>query len=156
MPVICGGTNYYIESLLWDVLVETKGDTSTMEPITKKFKKDDVSEEAELDSKELYEKLKQIDPDRANELHPNDRRKIVRSLQGKLSLVWTQRTIYTKSTFKQIYVHTTLSLGSPEPLKFNERITRFKVFYEFYFFLSWLATYNLGCLNSQIMSIERL
>ena len=86
MPVICGGTNYYIESLLWDVLVETKGDTSTMEPITKKFKDDDVNEEAELDSKELYEKLKQIDPDRANELHPNERRKIVRSLQGKLCL----------------------------------------------------------------------
>lgn len=83
MPVICGGTNYYIESLLWDVLVETKGDTSTMEPITKKFKDDDVNEEAEFDSKELYEKLKQIDPERANELHPNERRKIVRSLQGK-------------------------------------------------------------------------
>jgi len=81
MPVICGGTNYYIESLLWDVLVETKGDTSTMEPITKKIKKDDVNEETELDSKELYEKLKQIDPDRANELHPNERRKIIRSLQ---------------------------------------------------------------------------
>ena len=43
MPVICGGTNYYIESLLWNVLVSAKGhdddDTqTTLEPVNKKSK----------------------------------------------------------------------------------------------------------------------
>jgi len=79
MPVICGGTNYYIESLLWDVLVESKTDSGTVEPVNKKLKVDESNEG--LDNKELYEKLKEIDPERANELHPNERRKILRSLQ---------------------------------------------------------------------------
>ena len=78
MPVICGGTNYYIESLLWDVLVKTK-DVNTVEPIAaKRAKCDDEG----LDNLQLYEKLKAIDPERAGELHPNERRKIIRSLEG--------------------------------------------------------------------------
>jgi len=77
MPVICGGTNYYIESLLWDVLVKTK-DVNTVEPIAaKRAKCDDEG----LDNLQLYEKLKAIDPERAGELHPNERRKIIRSLE---------------------------------------------------------------------------
>ena len=80
MPVICGGTNYYIESLLWDVLVESKTDSGTVEPVNMEEKVDESNEG--LDNKELYEKLKEIDPERANELHPNERRKILRSLQG--------------------------------------------------------------------------
>ena len=82
MPVICGGTNYYIESLLWNVLVDQSKDDSTVEHINKRLKTDDEHED--LDSHELHEKLQQIDPERANELHPNERRKILRSLQGTL------------------------------------------------------------------------
>jgi len=77
MPVICGGTNYYIESLLWDVLVKTK-DGNTVEPINRKRAKFD---DETLDNVQLYEKLKEIDPERASELHPNERRKIARSLE---------------------------------------------------------------------------
>jgi len=77
MPVICGGTNYYIESLLWDVLVKTK-DGHTVEPIAAKRAKYDNEG---LDNLQLYEKLKEIDPERASELHPNERRKIRRSLE---------------------------------------------------------------------------
>ena len=82
MPVICGGTNYYIESLLWDVLVKTK-DGNTVEPINRKRAKFD---DETLDNVQLYEKLKEIDPERASELHPNERRKIARSLEGKVLL----------------------------------------------------------------------
>lgn len=84
MPVICGGTNYYIESLLWNVLVSAKGhdddDTqTTLEPVNKKSKIQ--ADEDLLSNEELHSKLKSVDPERAKDLHPNDRRKILRSLQ---------------------------------------------------------------------------
>ena len=84
MPVICGGTNYYIESLLWNVLVNAQGPGSgsdaktTLEPVNKKVK---VEEDDNLTNEELHAKLKSIDPERAKDLHPNERRKISRSLQ---------------------------------------------------------------------------
>ena len=82
MPVICGGTNYYIESLLWNVLVNAQGPGSdaktTLEPVNKKVK---VEEDDDLTNEELHAKLKSIDPERAKDLHPNERRKISRSLQ---------------------------------------------------------------------------
>ena len=83
MPVICGGTNYYIESLLWNVLVSAKGNDddakTTLEPVNKKSKIQE--DESHLSNEELHSKLKSVDPERAKDLHPNDRRKILRSLQ---------------------------------------------------------------------------
>ena len=49
--------------------------------VAKKAKLEEICEEENLSNEELYEKLKSIDPDRAQELHPNERRKILRSLQ---------------------------------------------------------------------------
>jgi tRNA dimethylallyltransferase len=80
MPVICGGTNYYIESLLWRVLLDHDGiDGNTVESVQSKKAKFDDQDQSTAD---LYEQLKKVDPHRANELHPNERRKIVRSLEG--------------------------------------------------------------------------
>ncbi len=46
----------------------------------------EVSEEPEpekdLDKRSLWERLQDVDPERASQLHPNDTRKITRSLQG--------------------------------------------------------------------------
>lgn len=78
MPVVCGGTNYYIESLLWQVLVD-----SPEMPRAKKMKEDEKEDDDDdqVSNQALYARLKEVDPDRANELHPNERRKIRRSLQ---------------------------------------------------------------------------
>ncbi|TRY63565.1 hypothetical protein TCAL_11566 [Tigriopus californicus] len=125
MPVICGGTNYYIESLLWKVLIDQgldgsneseipilkeannrpedipslsspsskrpnheklslplgdlePGDifeTSTMGARSKDLDDPDTSDEV------LHEKLRDIDPDRAGQLHKTNRRKVLRSIQ---------------------------------------------------------------------------
>ena len=109
IPIICGGTNYYIESLIWKILIEDK-DKSTKGPIPDKKPK--LSEESynspngekscetynvgsgqetkklssdenidEVSNVELYQRLQVIDPQRANDLHFNERRKIIRSLE---------------------------------------------------------------------------
>nr|XP_034176165.1 tRNA dimethylallyltransferase isoform X1 [Osmia lignaria] len=97
LPIIVGGTNYYIESLLWQVLISDA--TSAFDDSERKDASDEPGEEeneevsplkkkkVELDrlttesNEELHEKLKKVDPDMAKRIHPNNRRKVIRSLE---------------------------------------------------------------------------
>ncbi|XP_061520275.1 tRNA dimethylallyltransferase isoform X1 [Phycodurus eques] len=78
LPVIVGGTNYYIESLLWRVLLDSgKGDSGDGGD-------GDIDRKSELEKMgraELHKRLMEVDPEMAAMLHPNDKRKIARSLQ---------------------------------------------------------------------------
>nr|PVC53509.1 tRNA delta (2)-isopentenylpyrophosphate transferase [Theileria orientalis] len=71
LPVIVGGTNLYIEGLLWPSVMdfEQNDDNDSLE-----------DEFAEYDSDTLHDMLMEIDPDRAQGLHKNDRKRIIRSL----------------------------------------------------------------------------
>uniref|UniRef100_A0A8C6D1Y1 tRNA dimethylallyltransferase n=1 Tax=Moschus moschiferus TaxID=68415 RepID=A0A8C6D1Y1_MOSMO len=74
IPIVVGGTNYYIESLLWKVLVNAK------EMGTEKVTDRKVELEKE-DGHVLHKRLSQVDPEMAAKLHPHDKRKVARSLQ---------------------------------------------------------------------------
>ncbi|CAG9827753.1 unnamed protein product [Diabrotica balteata] len=73
MPIVVGGTNYYIESLLWKILI----DDGDFQKVGSQFSNNDH----ELSSEELHKKLKVLDPLMAKRLHPNNKRKILRSLE---------------------------------------------------------------------------
>jgi tRNA dimethylallyltransferase len=76
IPIIVGGTNYYIESLLWKVLVNTKPEEMGAGKV--------VDRKAELEKEDghaLHKILSQVDPEMAAKLHPHDKRKVARSLQ---------------------------------------------------------------------------
>ncbi|GAA6101145.1 tRNA dimethylallyltransferase isoform X1, partial [Tachysurus ichikawai] len=78
LPIVVGGTNYYIESILWKVLVDT------VEHGLEKFQSGSSILKAELEKlggPELHKRLQDVDPEMAAMLHPNDARKIARSLQ---------------------------------------------------------------------------
>ncbi|XP_028937279.1 tRNA dimethylallyltransferase isoform X2 [Ornithorhynchus anatinus] len=83
IPIVVGGTNYYIESLLWKVLVDTKEAPrpapSASAPAAAAI--DRKVELEKLDGPELHRRLSLVDPDRAATLHPHDKRKLSRSLQ---------------------------------------------------------------------------
>ena len=105
MPVICGGTNYYIESLLWKILIdedlpyivggrklidETSVETNATKATDDKMEEDEhisitsvnwSNDNGKPSTIQLYELLKSVDPGRASVLHPRERRKIWRSLQ---------------------------------------------------------------------------
>ncbi|XP_069079531.1 tRNA dimethylallyltransferase [Pleurodeles waltl] len=122
IPIVVGGTNYYIESLLWKTLIDTKaksynGNTPQSLPADKakqekqhiqtpymeaesRYLKDEVEVNStlhgavipqivtdrkaqleQLDCQELHRRLSQVDPGMAAKLHPNDKRKVARSLQ---------------------------------------------------------------------------
>ncbi|XP_072358339.1 tRNA dimethylallyltransferase isoform X2 [Scyliorhinus torazame] len=85
IPIIVGGTNYYIESLLWKVLVDTKEGgicSATDRRVGSRTSSPNRKEELEkLDCQELYKQLAEVDPEMAEKLHPHDKRKVARSLQ---------------------------------------------------------------------------
>ncbi|XP_074782434.1 tRNA dimethylallyltransferase isoform X2 [Athene noctua] len=76
IPIVVGGTNYYIESLLWKVLINTKKASTAPGLVT-----DRKVELEQLDGVELHRRLSQVDPEMAAKLHPHDKRKLARSLQ---------------------------------------------------------------------------
>ncbi|KAK3833726.1 MAG: IPP transferase-domain-containing protein [Linnemannia elongata] len=83
MPVVVGGTHYYIQSLLWrDTLLDTKKNVGTLSE-TQQQEESDANEKflRDSDTATLYKKLQEVDPIMANKWHENDRRKITRSLQ---------------------------------------------------------------------------
>ncbi|KFV10541.1 hypothetical protein N339_13088, partial [Pterocles gutturalis] len=77
IPIVVGGTNYYIESLLWKVLIDTKEKASLAPGLVT----DRKVELEQLDGIELHRRLSQVDPEMAAKLHPHDKRKLARSLQ---------------------------------------------------------------------------
>uniref|UniRef100_H2UFC2 tRNA dimethylallyltransferase n=1 Tax=Takifugu rubripes TaxID=31033 RepID=H2UFC2_TAKRU len=80
LPIIVGGTNYYIESLLWKVLLDT-GQEAADSADGAEGAPDRKSELEKLDGAQLHKRLAEVDPEMAAMLHPNDRRKMARSLQ---------------------------------------------------------------------------
>lgn len=76
LPVVVGGTHYYVQSLLWNNTTIGNGKLSEQEAVDNNFPELDI-----LETAELYERLKKVDPIMANKWHPSDRRKILRSLR---------------------------------------------------------------------------
>ncbi|XP_026469012.1 tRNA dimethylallyltransferase-like [Ctenocephalides felis] len=115
LPIIVGGTNYYIESILWKVLVDpptnknldaprpsltdknispedSSSDSDDNVPSSAikfkqssncdvKFSLDDEKKWEFMSGAELHDILKKVDSVSAQRLHPNNKRKIMRSLQ---------------------------------------------------------------------------
>lgn len=75
LPIIVGGTNYYLQTLLF------RQKPPVDEPPTAKSPHPDL----DLPTDALYAKLKEVDPIMANRWHPSDHRKIRRSLE-----IWYQ------------------------------------------------------------------
>ncbi|EDV43848.1 uncharacterized protein Dana_GF16308 [Drosophila ananassae] len=75
-PIVVGGTNYYIESLLWDILVDSQEKPAAL--LEQKLQEGELASMTTLD---LHKHLAQIDVGSANRIHPNNRRKILRAIE---------------------------------------------------------------------------
>ena len=81
IPILVGGTHYYTQSLLFeDSAVGSRPDENESRPDTRQMHPILHAETATI-----LEKLRQVDPIMADRWHPNDRRKIQRSLE-----IWLQ------------------------------------------------------------------
>ena len=82
VPLVVGGTGLYIKALLQGLFQSDPVDPAIRERLKK--------EAAQFGSSALYDRLKQVDPDTAGRLHPNDSYRITRALETMES---TGRTI---------------------------------------------------------------
>ena len=71
LPIVVGGTHYYVDSLLFDGirLENVQNEATESLPIL------------DASTVEIHDELKRVDPVMAERWHPNDRRKIQRSLE---------------------------------------------------------------------------
>lgn len=74
IPVIVGGTGFYIQALLYDIDFSKEEDHSLIRTRLEK-------EADEKGNEYLHDYLKQVDPVSADEIHPNNRKRMIRALE---------------------------------------------------------------------------
>ena len=73
LPVVCGGTGFYIRNFLYGLAPTPVSDEKLRNEL-----KDRISREG---NQKLYNELKKIDPQSAAKIHPNDAYRICRALE---------------------------------------------------------------------------
>ena len=74
IPIVCGGTGFYINSLLYDLSYgKTAGNTEI------RHRYEEMAREK--GNQAVFDCLKQIDPETAEKLHPNDVKRVIRALE---------------------------------------------------------------------------
>ena len=74
IPIICGGTGFYVKSLLYDF---SYGNAGANTEIRKKY--EEYLQKNGNDA--LFELLKKVDPKTAEKLHKNDEKRVIRALE---------------------------------------------------------------------------
>lgn len=74
IPIIAGGTGFYIQALLYDIgFGEEEGASDVRLRLEK--------EAAEIGNEALHERLKLVDPESAEMIHPNNVKRVIRALE---------------------------------------------------------------------------
>ncbi len=74
IPIICGGTGFYIQSVLYDIdFTEEETD------LTYRHELEQIA--AEQGTAILYERLKAVDPDSCESIHENNVKRVIRALE---------------------------------------------------------------------------
>lgn len=97
IPILVGGTHYYIHAVLSDILIDTEStlvnekkrkslhneDDSSVFKIIKECHEKNMDlnvylHDSSISTQDFYEQLQRVDMQSAQKIHPNDRRKLVR------------------------------------------------------------------------------
>ena len=74
LPVICGGTGLYLDSLLFErPFDESSGKSNVRDRL--------AAEAEELGAHALHERLREVDPESAEKIHENNLRRVIRALE---------------------------------------------------------------------------
>ncbi len=117
IPILCWGTWLYIDSLIYDFNIPRI-------PADEKIRLQLEKEAEEFWNEYVHNKLKEIDPEYALELHPNNIRYIIRAIEVKL-LTWkSKRDFREEKTLKYDTLFLTPYNGDREYLysRINKRV----------------------------------
>ncbi len=114
LPIIVGGTGLYIKAALYDYTFSSTEDDSHDE-INEKYK--------DYDNESLYQHLVSIDPTSAKELHPNNRRRVLRAIEIFEQTGTTKSNIHASQQHTLLYDAYFVGLTIDRPL-LHERINK--------------------------------
>lgn len=113
--IVCGGTGLYIKASIYDYVFEEQID-------------DDVSDLEKLNNDELYEMLKELDFDSTLNIHPNNRKRVIRAISIARSSKKTKSSSISMQEHKLIYPESSIKIfmiDKPRDLiykRVNERV----------------------------------
>lgn len=99
IPIIVGGTGFYIQAVLYDIDFDTTEDDHT-------YRKQLEAIAKEKGNKYLHDRLKEVDPDSANVIHFNNVKRVIRALE------------YYHDTGRTISSHNTSQRSNTSPYNF--------------------------------------
>lgn len=114
VPIIVGGTGLYIKAALYDYTFSSTQDDSHDE-VNNKYK--------DYDNEKLYNYLVSIDPLSAKELHPNNRRRVIRAIEIYEQTGTTKSDIHATQEHTLLYDTYFIGLTIDRPL-LHERINK--------------------------------
>lgn len=118
MPIFCGGTGLYIDNILNDTKFSDGDKNSDF--------RNKLNEELNVFGAEyIHNKLKDIDPESAEKIHPNNTKRVIRALEifyttGKTKTEWDKESRTTDSPYDCAMI----SLDYKDREKLYERIDR--------------------------------
>jgi len=99
IPILVGGTGFYIQAVLYDIdFTENDSHTSYREELEQLAK--------EKGEEYLHEMLKKVDPESAEVIHPNNKKRVIRALE------------YEKLTGDKISIHNAIQRDNESPYCF--------------------------------------
>ncbi len=115
IPVVCGGTGFYIRSFLYGIPKTPESDEALRNQLKERIQKEGNTA--------LYEELKKIDPQSAKKIHPNDSYRICRALEVYYLSGKTRSDFAITPTLRPQYDFTFIVLDPPREVLY-ERINK--------------------------------
>ena len=106
--VICGGTGLYIKASLYDYVFEEFHD--------------DVSDLENLSNEEIYQILKEVDPESAKTIHINNRKRVIRAISIARNAAYTKSETIKMQEHNLIYKNVVFLMLDPDRTELYERI----------------------------------
>lgn len=113
VPIIAGGTGLFVDSLVKNISFSEVGSNPEIR-----------NELAEKSNEELYEKLLKLDPNAAEDIHPNNRKRVIRALElcmsGTSKTEQNENSMLIDSPYDALYI----GIGYKDRQKLYDRINK--------------------------------
>lgn len=113
VPIVAGGTGLFVDSLVKNISFSEVGSNAEIR-----------TELAEKSNEELYEKLLKLDPNAAVDIHPNNRKRVIRALElcmsGTSKTEQNENSLLCDSPYDALYI----GIGYKDRHKLYDRINK--------------------------------
>lgn len=113
VPIVAGGTGLFVDSLVKNISFSEVGSNAKIR-----------NELAEKSNEELYERLLKLDPNAAEDIHPNNRKRVIRALElcmsGTSKTEQNENSMLIDSPYDALYI----GIGYQDRQKLYDRINK--------------------------------